>query len=366
MPYHDFFFPYREAADPAMVVHNGTYWLFASKCGGYYHSTDMNDWTLVLPTGLGPVGGRGPGSDRSAIERYAPMVVVINERWYYTSFDARAMFVTDDPYAGVWTLAANMSAYGDPGMLVDDDGRVYMYSGCSSNGNISAVELDPSTWKEVGAPVAAVVPDYQHRGFEVQGDNNQLLDKPPYVEGAWMNKLGGVYYLQYAVPGTQCKSYADGLFTSRSPLGPFTFAKYAPFSHKPTGFAAGAGHSSTFFEAAGTNLWHVGTVTISVRFSFERRLGIYPTHHDATIQQLSVETYLGDYPQPLPAHTGTSRSLPSGTPASEHAMSGSPRVPQWMLLTFNKSATASSVRAVKNGKPPAGDLPNQTFTADRA
>lgn len=59
LPYHDVFQSHREAADPAMVSHNGTYWLFASKLGGYYHSTDMNNWTLVVPTGLGPVGGHG-------------------------------------------------------------------------------------------------------------------------------------------------------------------------------------------------------------------------------------------------------------------------------------------------------------------
>ena len=58
---------HREAADPTMVVHNGTYWLFASKSGGYWHSTDMNDWTLVVPTGL-------------PIEDYAPMVVLRCER----------------------------------------------------------------------------------------------------------------------------------------------------------------------------------------------------------------------------------------------------------------------------------------------
>ena len=43
---------HREAADPTMVVHNGTYWLFASKSGGYWHSTDMNAWEFVAPTGL--------------------------------------------------------------------------------------------------------------------------------------------------------------------------------------------------------------------------------------------------------------------------------------------------------------------------
>jgi len=113
------------------------------------------------------------------------------------------------------------------------------------------------------------------------------------------------------VPGTQFKSYADGLYVADAPTGPFRFAPSSPFSHKPTGFAAGAGHSSTYTQpGGGGHLWHVSTITISVRHMcssraspnpnpnpspnpnlspspnqvrhmFERRLGIFPLTHDA-------------------------------------------------------------------------------------
>ena len=76
-------------------------------------------------------------------------------------------------------------------MLVDDDGRVFMYYGCSDDGPISAVELNSSTWREIGAPVVALRPNSSERGFEQGGDNNELRGKTPYVEGAWMSKLGG-------------------------------------------------------------------------------------------------------------------------------------------------------------------------------
>lgn len=164
----------------------------ATTVGRYWHSTDMNTWEFVAPTGL-------------PLETYAPMVVVINETWFYTAFQAHAIFRTRDPYQGNWTKVTAMGGYSDPGMLVDDDGRVYMYSGCSSNGTIKAVELDPHTWQEIGPSVTVIEPDFHHRGFEVGGDNNEQLEHPPYVEGAWMNKLGGKYYLQYAVPGTQVR-----------------------------------------------------------------------------------------------------------------------------------------------------------------
>ena len=189
---------HREAADPTMVVHGSTYWLFPSKSGGYWHSEDMSEWIFVEPTGL-------------PIETYAPMVVVLGDGfWYWTAFNAKAIFRTADPKTGNWTRVADLNAYPDPGMLVDDDGRVFMYSGCSDDGPISAVELNRSTWREHGAPVVALRPNSSVRGFEQGGDNNELPGKTPYVEGAWMNKIGSTYFLQYAIPGTQYKTYADG------------------------------------------------------------------------------------------------------------------------------------------------------------
>ena len=127
-------------------------------------------------------------------------------RSHSSHFIVAAIYTTEDPYVGNWTKVASMNHYQDPGMLVDDDGKVYMYSGCSDNGNIKAVELSNQTWKEIGTPVDAVRPDFKNRGFEVGGDNNEQLKASPWVEGAFMNKINGKYYLQYAVPGTQYKS----------------------------------------------------------------------------------------------------------------------------------------------------------------
>jgi hypothetical protein len=143
-----------------------------------------------------------------------------------------------------------------------------------------------------------------------------------------MNKINGKYYLQYAVPGTCFKSYSDGIFVGDSPLGPFELQDYSPFSHKPTGFSAGAGHSSTYLDNFG-NYWHIATSVISVRAMFERRVGIYPVVHDVGAGMLFADTYLGDYPQHLP-HAIRTDAAPGV------------RVPQWMLLSLNKVAYASS------------------------
>ncbi|MFQ7444449.1 MAG: family 43 glycosylhydrolase [Gemmiger formicilis] len=45
-----------------------------------------------------------------------------------------------------------------------------------------------------------------------------------------MTKHNGTYYLQYACPGTQYNTYADGVYTAKSPLGPFTLQASNPFS----------------------------------------------------------------------------------------------------------------------------------------
>jgi hypothetical protein len=196
-----------------------------------------------------------------------------------------------------------------------------------------AVELDTQKFQPIGKELEVIHPDMQNRGWEVAGDNNlgktagdtAIKNFLPWIEGPWMNKINGKYYLQYAAPGTQFKSYADGVFVSDSPMGPFKYAPYSPFSFKPTGFITGAGHSATFADKNG-KFWHITTMDISVRQMFERRLALFPS---GILQngQLVTNTYLGDYPQFAP---GTVKNtLQNNSPG-------------WMLLSYNKPAKASS------------------------
>lgn len=142
-----------------------------------------------------------------------------------------------------------------------------------------------------------------------------------------MNKIGNKYYLQYAGPGTQFKTYADGVYVADKATGPFVYADYSPFSFKPTGFITGAGHSDTFADKQG-QYWHIATGTISVRHMFERRLVLFPTFITKD-GQLVTNTYLGDYPQYVPNQMPQHSLMEKG--------------PEWMLLSYKKQATASSV-----------------------
>jgi len=305
----------REAADPTVIVYKGEYWLFPSKSEGYSHSDDFVDWQLVVPSGL-------------PIDNYAPTVLAIQGKIYWTA-GSSVIYETDDLVKGVWTKASDTRNTGDPALFQDDDGRVYEYSGCSPGGPIVGQELDPN---DRFKPLSDVVPlfkgDVANHGWEIRAEMNALPPYKPgecYIEGSWMTKHDGKYYLQYAAPGTEIITYGDGVYVSDQPLGPFTYAPYSPFSLKPGGFADGAGHSSTFQDFGG-RYWHITTSTVSIRDIFERRLGIYPTWFTPE-GQLVCNTYFGDYPQYLP---GVVKDPSKGNMAG------------WMLLTYNKSATASS------------------------
>src|SRR5690242_12656357 len=106
----------REAADPTMVRFHDEYWLFASKSGGYWHSSNMVDWEFITPTGL-------------PLEDYAPTAAVQNGRLIFTAFNTPAIYSTEDPLKGSWHKIADIKGYPDPDLFVDDDGRVFVYHG---------------------------------------------------------------------------------------------------------------------------------------------------------------------------------------------------------------------------------------------
>ena len=120
----------------------------------------------------------------------------------------------------------------------------------------------------------------------------------PFIEGAWMTKYGGRYYLQYGAPGTEYNVYANGVYVGTDPMGPFTYAPYNPVAYKPGGFVQGAGHGNTFQDLFG-NWWNTGTPWIAVNWNFERRIGLHPAGFDAD-SQMYADTRFGDFPHWLP------------------------------------------------------------------
>ena len=305
----------REAADPTMVLFKDEYYLFASKSGGYWHSTDLINWDLVTSSDL-------------PLEDYAPTVVVMRDTLFFmASRNAPiTIYKSSKPKTGKWEVAKSDFPIGltDPCLFLDDDGRLYLYYGCSNSKPISGIELDARNFNPKGTPVECFNSNKKVYGWEQTGDyNNQAED--PWIEGAWMTKYKGKYYLQYAAPGTQFKSYCDGLYISDNPLGPFKLASNNPCSSKPEGFINGAGHSSTFQDKFG-NYWHISTMTISQKHMFERRLGLFPMFFDND-GMLYTYTGFGDFPFTIP----------------QKKISGPDELfSQWMLLSYKKPVEVSS------------------------
>lgn len=349
---------FREGADPTLVLFKGKYYLFVSMSAGFWHSDDLLHWRFHAAPDL-------------LIYDYAPDVRQIGEYLYFCASrrdEACPILRTADPLTQAFEPVVAPFAFWDPNLFCDDDGRVYFYWGCTNTDPLYGVELCRETMQPIGETVPLVFGCEEDHGYERPGDNG-VVDKEssvvyqhlkkmfnpatgkielpagvpaignysaeamtkmflsvdkPYIEGAFMTKHGGRYYLQYACPGTQYNTYADGVYVSDKPLGPFALQASNPFSAKPGGFATGAGHGSTIADKYG-NYWHASTLRISVNYDFERRVGLFPAGFDAD-GVLYCNQNFADYPLHIP----------------QGKFDAAARQLQWMLLSYQKPVTASS------------------------
>lgn len=341
----------REAADPSMICFEGRYYIFASMTLGVWVSDDLVHWeNHKLPEEL-------------PLYDYAPDVRVMNG-WVYYCASRREQncdrYRTRDILNGPYEKIEGTFPYWDPNLFIDDDGRVYFYWGCSNTTPIWGTELDPATMLPIGETKVLVEGHPWEIGYERSGEDNSIppateeeieaqfqgflqargvtadslpahivpmikgmFSNMPYIEGAWVDKHCGKYYLQYACPGTQYNTYSDGVYVSDSPLGPYTLAENNPFSYKPGGFLPGAGHGSSMQDEQG-NWWHTATMRISTHHMFERRVGLWPAGFDADGELFCNQRY-GDWPMSV-----------SGLRQDAW------RDPAWMLLSSGKAACASS------------------------
>lgn len=350
----------REAADPSLIEFKGKYYLFPSMSRAFWSSTDLVSWQMHDLKNV-------------PVYDYAPDVRVMGKYMYFSASKNGQIchfYRTEDPESGVFERIEGSFEFWDPNLFVDEDGRVYFYWGCSNMTPVWGVELDQESMKPLGDRIELIGNHKETFGYERVGENHHydiknnniwfimrenfaqqigcraeditelepiieslpdeqkqivqaLLTDNPYIEGAWMTKHEGKYYLQYACTGTEYNVYGDGVYVSDSPLGPFVPALNNPYSYHPGGFMPGAGHGSTLEDLHG-RWWHTATMRISVNHAMERRVGLWPAGFDEDGELFCNQRY-GDWPRKI-----------------DEKNHNPWEAPEWMLLSYGKKVTASS------------------------
>ncbi len=186
---------------------------------------------------------------------WAPSAIEVNGR-YYLFFSANdiqsdgevggiGLAVSDTP-AGPFRDALGEPLIGafhnnaqpiDPFVFRDDDGQVYLYYGGWKHCNVVRLSADLSTVEK-----------------HADGTTFKEITPPGYVEGSFVVKRKGVYYLMWSEGGWTGPDYRVAYATGASPVGPFT--KRGTILAQDMQVARGAGHHSVV-NVPGSDDWYI-------------------------------------------------------------------------------------------------------------
>jgi beta-xylosidase len=252
-------------ADPAVILHEGVYHLYATgEVDGdngtcVYTSTNLIDW---LP---GPVVFR-PGQPHV----WAPDV------WRDPASGRFYLYYTVNQTVGVADAEGPLGPFVirkkffdraiDAHLFRDDDGQLYLYF-VQLPGFRITVQPMASPVEPKGEPELILQPEseWEKRAGHV-------------TEGPWIIKHQGRYYLIYSGSGADTPDYAVGYATADHPLGPFTRAPNNPIVHRSEGIF-GPGHGCAIQDAAG-QWWHVYHQKRNDRVEWNRFIAMDPFWFD--------------------------------------------------------------------------------------
>jgi len=260
-------------ADPMVLRFKGAYYLFATG-GMVWSSDDFVKWKhhrVMLPEATSVVA--------PAAFEYKGFI--------YLTGNHIGLLRSKEP-AGPWENTGefrdekgNTIKLFDPMVFVDDDGRVYMYYAGMSTAGVFGVELDSQDLtKFKSAPAHFFKFEPSHIWERFGATNN--YSKVSWIEGPWMTKRNGTYYLQYSASGTDWTTYAVGYYTSKKPLGPFTYYRGSPILVQKCGLINGTGHHCVV-EAPDGSLWAFYNILYrnwNRLRGTERRIGMDPAGFD--------------------------------------------------------------------------------------
>jgi hypothetical protein len=210
---------------------------------------------------------------------YAPTIVKHQNKFLLMASDS-SIYTSDSPLGPFQELGkigfhrkAGIPGFIDPMLFSDNDGRLFYYWGCTPSSGIWGMELNADNpTKVISAPAELIPFRPSEFPWEAVGEWNQDPNRG-WMEGAWMLKRNGKYYLTYCAGGTENRTYAMGCYVSDSPLGPFKPQKRNPILRTIDGLVTGAAHGCVV-AGANDELWAFYTVRAGVVHAFERRLGM--------------------------------------------------------------------------------------------
>lgn len=209
-------------ADPGVLRHDGRYYMVATSgcpCFDIFVSDDLVTWRQ---SGKSVFGGDGthPWGTHSF---WAPELHALgNGRFavYYSAFNPAANrlqvgVATADNITGPYMdlgFPLVRESYGviDVNFFRDDDGRQYLYwKEDGGDTRIFGQEIDVAGTTFIGAPKVVL-----QKGLAWEGSKG--------IEGTWVTKKDGQYYMFYSGELFSIDKYAVGVARAGSPLGTYT------------------------------------------------------------------------------------------------------------------------------------------------
>lgn len=317
---------YRELADPSALWHEGKWYLYPSVDMAWVSDDEGRTWRHH------PLNTRDLG--------YAPTVVHHRGRFLLMAShsDIYAGPTPLGPFESIGKLTLppvkGLPPQIDP-MLFSDGGRLFYYWGCTPDSGIWGCELDPEDPTRVtGAPRELIPFRPDAHAFERVGSSNQNPNTG-WMEGAWMIKENGRYYLTYSAGGTQYRTYTMGAYVGDSPLGPFTPQQRNPIFRTTAGLVTGTAHGC-IVRGPRDRLWVFYTVFAGVAHGFERRLGLDLVEIDGNGELF------------VPQATSTPQPLPRSGP--EPVERASPPAEPWLALNESEPNFGSSAAPNTSGR----------------
>ena len=289
------------SGDVTVIRDNGKYYMYCSG-GGAWISDDLLHWTL----------------QRVANVPVAPHVFKLNGAFYMCGNDG-PLYKADNPLGpfnniGNWKntpgVEGGWNGAFDMDIFVDDDNKPFLYYPGRGASGIYVVPLDPEDLTRFAGPPKHLFAFNSDHVWERYGDMNEYPEVA-WIEGPWLQKYNGTYYLEYSASGTQWKTYAEGYNTAKSPLGPFTYAPNNPLLRRTEGIVTGPAHGS-IVEGPDHRLWQFYTIVLN-NPPGGRRIGMDPVAFD---KDGNMSVRVTDTPQWAPgvvadpAKDGDSGSIP--------------------------------------------------------